>query len=219
MAENLNMLLASESCSNWLPWSLIWSNVRSCLTSHWLMIETWSICCCVYDICSVLLVVIELNESCHVFRRQHMLLCVWYLFSSACNNWIKSIMPCTCRPLSKTVRFNVLKVIPAGSKSGAVKKAFTGAWAKGWYNPKFWSWDFLYHNYIVVPSVCISFFFYSSVLQTSKLSVMSSVKICSECLLEIVYAVTWLPVNIHRSFVGDDYLNRVGWDFYVGHCA
>ncbi|CAM0945275.1 unnamed protein product [Alopecurus aequalis] len=32
-----------------------------------------------------------------------------------------------CRPLSKTVRFNVLKVILAGSKSGAVKKAFTGA--------------------------------------------------------------------------------------------
>ncbi|RLM77892.1 40S ribosomal protein S11-like [Panicum miliaceum] len=32
-----------------------------------------------------------------------------------------------CRPLSKTVRFNVLKVIPAGSKSGAVKKAFTAA--------------------------------------------------------------------------------------------
>ncbi|KAG0526519.1 hypothetical protein BDA96_06G152700 [Sorghum bicolor] len=31
------------------------------------------------------------------------------------------------RPLSKTVRFNVLKVIPAGSKSGAVKKAFTAA--------------------------------------------------------------------------------------------
>ncbi|KAI4980502.1 40S ribosomal protein S11-like [Hordeum vulgare subsp. vulgare] len=31
-----------------------------------------------------------------------------------------------CRPLSKTVRFNVLKVVPAGSKSGAVKKAFTG---------------------------------------------------------------------------------------------
>ncbi|WVZ86297.1 hypothetical protein U9M48_033102 [Paspalum notatum var. saurae] len=30
-----------------------------------------------------------------------------------------------CRPLSKTVRFNVLKVIPAGSKSGTVKKAFT----------------------------------------------------------------------------------------------
>ncbi|KAG6670925.1 hypothetical protein I3843_Q028200 [Carya illinoinensis] len=30
-----------------------------------------------------------------------------------------------CRPLSKTVRFNVLKVIPAGS-SGAGKKAFTG---------------------------------------------------------------------------------------------
>ncbi|KAJ6344455.1 hypothetical protein OIU76_006054 [Salix suchowensis] len=30
-----------------------------------------------------------------------------------------------CRPLSKTVRFNVLKVIPAGS-SGGVKKAFTG---------------------------------------------------------------------------------------------
>ncbi|KAL2319234.1 hypothetical protein Fmac_028203 [Flemingia macrophylla] len=30
-----------------------------------------------------------------------------------------------CRPLSKTVRFNVLKVIPAGSSSGA-KKAFTG---------------------------------------------------------------------------------------------
>ncbi|CAI9092653.1 OLC1v1027963C2 [Oldenlandia corymbosa var. corymbosa] len=31
-----------------------------------------------------------------------------------------------CRPLSKTVRFNVLKVIPAGS-SGTGKKAFTGA--------------------------------------------------------------------------------------------
>ncbi|KAL4303241.1 hypothetical protein GQ457_10G004330 [Hibiscus cannabinus] len=30
-----------------------------------------------------------------------------------------------CRPLSKTVRFNVLKVIPAGS-SGGGKKAFTG---------------------------------------------------------------------------------------------
>ncbi|KAH1232737.1 40S ribosomal protein S11 [Glycine soja] len=30
-----------------------------------------------------------------------------------------------CRPISKTVRFNVLKVIPAGSSSGA-KKAFTG---------------------------------------------------------------------------------------------
>ncbi|BBG95551.1 ribosomal protein S11-beta [Prunus dulcis] len=30
-----------------------------------------------------------------------------------------------CRPLSKTVRFNVLKVTPAGS-SGAGKKAFTG---------------------------------------------------------------------------------------------
>ncbi|XP_062173344.1 small ribosomal subunit protein uS17-like [Alnus glutinosa] len=31
-----------------------------------------------------------------------------------------------CRPLSKTVRFNVLKVIPAGSSSGGGKKAFTG---------------------------------------------------------------------------------------------
>jgi hypothetical protein len=31
------------------------------------------------------------------------------------------------RPVSKTVRFNVVKVIPAGSKSGAVKKAFTAA--------------------------------------------------------------------------------------------
>ncbi|CAM8895116.1 unnamed protein product [Rhodiola kirilowii] len=30
-----------------------------------------------------------------------------------------------CRPLSKTVRFNVLKVVPAGSSGG--KKAFTGA--------------------------------------------------------------------------------------------
>ncbi|KAI3467986.1 hypothetical protein Pfo_024649 [Paulownia fortunei] len=30
-----------------------------------------------------------------------------------------------CRPLSKTVRFNVLKVVPAGS-SGRGKKAFTG---------------------------------------------------------------------------------------------
>jgi len=33
------------------------------------------------------------------------------------------------RPLSKTVRFNVLKVIPAGSAAGG-KKAFTGMW--GW---------------------------------------------------------------------------------------
>ncbi|KAL6212027.1 hypothetical protein ACLB2K_017250 [Fragaria x ananassa] len=32
-----------------------------------------------------------------------------------------------CRPLSKTVRFNVLKVIPAGSSSAFGKKAFTGA--------------------------------------------------------------------------------------------
>lgn len=31
---------------------------------------------------------------------------------------------CFARPLSKTVRFNVLKVIPAGSSGGA-KKAFT----------------------------------------------------------------------------------------------
>ncbi|KAG1327829.1 putative 40S ribosomal protein S11 [Cocos nucifera] len=30
-----------------------------------------------------------------------------------------------CRPLAKTVRFNVLKVIPAGSKSGGGKKAFS----------------------------------------------------------------------------------------------
>lgn len=30
------------------------------------------------------------------------------------------------RPLSKTVRFNVLKVIPAGSSSSFGKKAFTG---------------------------------------------------------------------------------------------
>ncbi|KAK9163548.1 hypothetical protein Syun_004450 [Stephania yunnanensis] len=30
-----------------------------------------------------------------------------------------------CRPLSKTVRFNVLKVIPAGSSGGGGKKAFT----------------------------------------------------------------------------------------------
>ncbi|KHN11894.1 40S ribosomal protein S11 [Glycine soja] len=30
-----------------------------------------------------------------------------------------------CRPISKTVRFNVLKVIPGGSSSGA-KKGFTG---------------------------------------------------------------------------------------------
>ncbi|BBN14299.1 small subunit ribosomal protein S11e [Marchantia polymorpha subsp. ruderalis] len=29
-----------------------------------------------------------------------------------------------CRPLSKTVRFNVLKVIPAGSSDGGSKKAF-----------------------------------------------------------------------------------------------
>ena len=33
------------------------------------------------------------------------------------------------RPLSKTVRFNVLKVIPAGSAAGG-KKSFTGMW--GW---------------------------------------------------------------------------------------
>ncbi|KAK7821274.1 40s ribosomal protein s11-1 [Quercus suber] len=31
-----------------------------------------------------------------------------------------------CRPLSKTVRFNVLKVTSAGSIGGAGKKAFTG---------------------------------------------------------------------------------------------
>ncbi|KAF9614540.1 hypothetical protein IFM89_019203 [Coptis chinensis] len=31
-----------------------------------------------------------------------------------------------CRPLSKTVRFNVLKVIPAGSSGSSGKKAFTG---------------------------------------------------------------------------------------------
>lgn len=32
-----------------------------------------------------------------------------------------------CRPLSKTVRFNVLKVIPMGTtNSGAAKKAFKG---------------------------------------------------------------------------------------------
>jgi hypothetical protein len=30
---------------------------------------------------------------------------------------------CVCRPLSKTVRFNVLRVIPAGSSSG--KKGFS----------------------------------------------------------------------------------------------
>ena len=35
------------------------------------------------------------------------------------------LMDYICRPLSKTVRFNVLKVIPAGS-STAGKKAFTG---------------------------------------------------------------------------------------------
>ncbi|KAL6221602.1 hypothetical protein ACLB2K_004998 [Fragaria x ananassa] len=32
-----------------------------------------------------------------------------------------------CRPLSKTKRFNVLKVIPAGSSSAFGKKAFTGS--------------------------------------------------------------------------------------------
>ncbi|KAG8046623.1 hypothetical protein GUJ93_ZPchr0008g11691 [Zizania palustris] len=32
-----------------------------------------------------------------------------------------------CRPLSKTVRFNVLKVIPAGSTGGSGKKAFIAA--------------------------------------------------------------------------------------------
>lgn len=39
------------------------------------------------------------------------------------------------RPLSKTVRFNVLKVTPAGS-SGGVMKAFTGMWGDfqlGWF--------------------------------------------------------------------------------------
>ncbi|KAL0291033.1 UNVERIFIED_CONTAM: Ubiquitin-like domain-containing protein CIP73 [Sesamum angustifolium] len=38
---------------------------------------------------------------------------------------IYPLLPCEGRPLSKTVRFNVLKVIPAGS-SGRGKKAFTG---------------------------------------------------------------------------------------------
>uniref|UniRef100_A0A0E0K2C0 Small ribosomal subunit protein uS17 N-terminal domain-containing protein n=1 Tax=Oryza punctata TaxID=4537 RepID=A0A0E0K2C0_ORYPU len=34
------------------------------------------------------------------------------------------------KPLSKIVRFNVLKVIPIGSKRGAGKKAFIVAWRK-----------------------------------------------------------------------------------------
>lgn len=38
-----------------------------------------------------------------------------------------NFFPPSFRPLSKTVRFNVLKVIPAGS-SGGGKKAFTGLW-------------------------------------------------------------------------------------------
>ncbi|XP_037447390.1 40S ribosomal protein S11-like [Triticum dicoccoides] len=73
-----------------------------------------------------------------------------------------------CRPLSKTVRFNVLKVVPAGSKSGAVKKAFTGFYLKS--SPNF------------------------------KLRVSGLVKLCSECFVKIIDAVTWLPVNIHHSF-------------------
>jgi small subunit ribosomal protein S11e len=32
-----------------------------------------------------------------------------------------------CRPLSKTVRFNVFEVVPAGSTGGSGKKAFTAA--------------------------------------------------------------------------------------------
>lgn len=33
-----------------------------------------------------------------------------------------------CRPLAKTVTFNVLKVIPAGSTSGGGKKVFAAVW-------------------------------------------------------------------------------------------
>lgn len=62
--------------------------------------------------------------------------------------WLILISLSLCRPLSKTVRFNVLKVIPAGS-SGLGKKAFAGMWVmppgflvgcwrRFWSNP-FWS--------------------------------------------------------------------------------
>lgn len=47
------------------------------------------------------------------------------LFQFLWNLFLTWFVCLPCRPLSKTVRFNVLKVIPAGS-SGRGKKAFTG---------------------------------------------------------------------------------------------
>lgn len=43
------------------------------------------------------------------------------------SSWSEEYLLPMYRPLSKTVRFNVLKVIPAGSSAGG-KKAFTGLW-------------------------------------------------------------------------------------------
>ncbi|GMP60324.1 hypothetical protein CsSME_00023233 [Camellia sinensis var. sinensis] len=74
------------------------------------------------------------------FKAKHNL-CLFYLFfllryEKRHSNIPAHISPCfrvkegdhvtigQCRPLSKTVRFNVLKVIPAGSSGGGGKKAF-----------------------------------------------------------------------------------------------
>ncbi|THU58288.1 hypothetical protein C4D60_Mb03t12600 [Musa balbisiana] len=50
----------------------------------------------------------------HYIREEALKYCCTYI----------SLFPCEGRPLAKTVRFNVLKVIPAGSTSGGGKKAF-----------------------------------------------------------------------------------------------
>ncbi len=51
------------------------------------------------------------------------------LISLTC--WIKVDIPAVfvcLRPLSKTVRFNVLKVIPKGASDGGTKKVFAAVW-------------------------------------------------------------------------------------------
>ncbi|URD94207.1 ribosomal protein [Musa troglodytarum] len=52
-------------------------------------------------------------RNCPVIRKETLKYCCTYI----------SLFPCEGRPLAKTVRFNVLKVIPAGSTSGGGKKA------------------------------------------------------------------------------------------------
>lgn len=91
------------------------------------------------------------------------------------------------RPLSKTVRFNVLKVIPAGSSSGAGKKAFTGMWdlndfrsieilssmlkviliSVWWNSDQFWfAFEVMYCDWIRSSLLC--FFFGHNVMMVTK---------------------------------------------------